>query len=113
MRVRHLPDIPSIMRLSEVISLELVVSGDEPDLTFGEMVPAPEAPEDVNEAMGSAIFAALSPGEERTIVVLKAEGYNHDSISYITGLPEAQIRRVMSQARAKVQALGIDRSTLH
>ena len=105
MRVIRKPDIQALIRLSQVVSLDTLQQDDEYEsYSLQAFLAAPEPPEDANVITSEDIFHKLMPGPERICIVLRADGYNLESIQAITGYPMEQIKHIFMAARDRLLA---------
>ncbi len=101
MRVHRQPDYEALIRLTETVRLDQPIGDDADGLTLGDLLPGALPPDDPNEVIDEELFKKLSPGIERTIVILRSDGYTQKSICHITGLSEHQVRSAIQQIRSR------------
>jgi len=90
-----------LIRLTETVRLDQPIGDDADGLTLGDLLPGALPPDDPNEVIEEELFRKLSPGVERTIVILRSDGYTQKSICHITGLSEHQVRSAIQQIRQR------------
>jgi hypothetical protein len=101
MRVHRQPDYEALIRLTETVRLDQPVGDDADGLSLGDLLAGTPPPDDPNDVIEEELFRKLTAGVERTIVILRSDGYTQKSICHITGLTEHQVRTAIQQVRQR------------
>lgn len=70
---------------------------------FSEIIPDDRIQEEpIAEAFNNVVFQYITPGLERAVVILKAQGLSYSEISWILGVDRVKIHRAIYKIRDRL-----------